>query len=351
MTTTDLARTESRIPTKTEIAEIATLGNHLARSGFFKDAKGGYQAFAKLLFGRDLGLSATAAMTGVHIIEGKPEISANVQAQMVKTYIGPEGERYDYKVLQHTSEVCSIEFFRRQPGGEWDSLGISEYTIADARTAELANKTVWKRHPRNMLFARAMSDGVAFYCPEVTNGIRTYHEGEIDVDGVQRGHAEAAPSAGDVPIPDGEVIEGEIVLDPPAATNGNGNGEASVVPAVQADPPQETEPLITAKQRGLLHARCGDIGLDDDTRHALILCITGQPHSDRIPKRLFGSDGEDGKPRAGVLGVLAAAKEAQIKPEQLLDEMRRAYTENGGPLHENTEPLIKSIPDAAIPFE
>jgi hypothetical protein len=30
-----------------------------------------------------------------------------------------------------------------------------------------------------MLFARAMSNGVAFNCPEVTGGIRVYHEGEI----------------------------------------------------------------------------------------------------------------------------------------------------------------------------
>jgi hypothetical protein len=142
---------------------------------------GAYQTLAKLVFGRDLGLSATAALTGIHIVEGKPEISANVQAQMVKTYVGPAGERYDYRVDELTAEACAITFFRRRRGDEeWEVLGQSTYSIDDATTAGLNNKPVWKKHPKNMLFARCVSDGVAFYCPEVTNGIRVYSEGEID---------------------------------------------------------------------------------------------------------------------------------------------------------------------------
>lgn len=347
MTGTELVLAPSRMPSRQEIHDLGVLANGLAASGFFKDARGGAQALAKLVFGRDLGLSATAAMTGVHIIEGKPEISANVQAQMVKTYAGPEGERYDYKILPpHDDQRCEIEFLRRwQPGGDWESLGTIEYTIEMARTAGLAGKAVWQKHTRNMLFARAMSDGVAFYCPEVTNGIRVYHEHEIDVDGAQRVNAEQAPAAPNVQV---EVIDGDVA-DETGTVAGNGHGP--VTPVVTAPPPQRTEPLITSKQSGLLHARCAEIGLNDDTRHALIHCITGQPHSDRVPKRLLGHDGtRDGEPRDGLLGVLAAGKDAQITPAQLLDELRRAYGAHGGPLQENTGALIQSIPDAAIPF-
>jgi hypothetical protein len=172
------------LPSASEINTIALLANHLAKSGRFKDATNGYEAFAKLMFGRDLGLSATAAMTGVHIVEGKPEIGANIHAQMVKTYLGREGERYDYQVLHLTDDLCRLQFKRRwQKGGEWEVLGDYEYRWSDAERAQLTSKNNWKKHPRNMLFARAMSDGVAFYCPEVTNGVRTYHEGEIDPDG------------------------------------------------------------------------------------------------------------------------------------------------------------------------
>ncbi len=191
MSTTELTYSGPSMPSSTEVATLSQLANHMSKSGFFKagnEQLGAYQTLAKLVFGRDLGLSATAALTGIHIVEGKPEISANVQAQMVKTYVGPEGERYDYKVDQMTTEACAITFLRRRRGDEWEVLGQSTYSMADARTAGLDQKAVWRKHPRNMLFARCVSDGVAFYCPEVTNGIRVYSEGEIDVN---RDHAPA----------------------------------------------------------------------------------------------------------------------------------------------------------------
>lgn len=214
-----LIRAESRFPARAEINDLGLLANHLARSGFFRDAKGGTQAFAKLLFGRDLGLSATAAMTGVHIIEGKPEVSANIQAQMVRTYTGPEGERYDYRVLRLTDTECEIEFRRRwERGSEWETLGTSHFTTADAERAKLATKENWRKYPRNMFFARAMSDGVAFHCPEVTNGIHVYHDFELDVDGAARAASDrSSPAPQAVEVVDGEVeiigVEPDIAPD------------------------------------------------------------------------------------------------------------------------------------------
>lgn len=259
MSTTDIARVESRLPSRSEINDLAVLSNHLAKSGRFRDSTSGYQAFAKLLFGRDLGLSATAAMTGVHIIEGKPEISANVQAQMVNTYVGPDGERYRYRVREHDTEHCKVEFFQRERGKEWESLGFSEYTMADAKTAQLADKGTWKKHPRNMLFARAMSDGVAFLCPEVTNGVRTYHEGEIDIDGTQRDRPATSAVMQDVPI-DAEVVEGTVVEEA-------SNGSTATIrrPQLAEDLVQE---LVAAKKASGLsnekvRAHLIDIGVDD----------------------------------------------------------------------------------------
>jgi hypothetical protein len=104
---------------------------------------------------------------------------------------------------------------------------------------------------------------------------------------------------------------------------------------------------VTARQRGLLHARCGELGLTDEVRHALTHCVTGQPHSDRVPRRLLGAE----DPPAGLLGVLAVAKRSGITPEQLLGALREAYRENGGPLGENVDRLVAIIPDAAIPFD
>lgn len=279
------------IPRGQELADLTTLGNHLGQSGFFKDVQTGYQAFAKLLFGRDLGLSATAAMTGVHIIEGKPEISANIQAQMVRTYIGPEGERYDYEVIEHSSKACRIRFSRRRDG-EWKVLGESEYSLNDAGLAGLAGKANWKKHPRNMLFARAMSDGVAFHCPEVTNGIRTYHEGEIDVDGSVRAVAESAPLA-EVPMEEVEVVDGVVV--PEGAAE-------SASPQPTARTAGQSERPATAKQKGMLRKKAETAGLSAIAFANVLKVAQGEPPSqstdeaaavrfldraiDRLPARL-----------------------------------------------------------------
>jgi hypothetical protein len=163
-----------------EMAVLYRLGRGLAASGMFKDARQADQAFAKLIFGRDLGLSATQAMTDIHIIEGKPEMSANLQASKVKA-----SGRYDYTVDELTPERCQLSFYElaRAPmamRATRELLGVSEFTIEDAQRAGLVkDKSPWVKYPRNMLFARAMSNGVAWYCPDVMNGIRVYAEGEL----------------------------------------------------------------------------------------------------------------------------------------------------------------------------
>lgn len=170
---------QGSMPSGQELDTAVRIAQNLAASGMFKDARQAEQAFAKILLGRDLGLSPTQAMTSIHVVEGKPELSANLQAQLVKSYRGPDGERYDYLVREHTDQVCEIEFRRREPGRDWEPLGVERFTIEDAQRAGLANRGPWKTYPRNMLWARCISNGVNFHCPEVARGLRVFHEGEI----------------------------------------------------------------------------------------------------------------------------------------------------------------------------
>lgn len=176
-----------------EMAVLYRLAKGLAASGFFKDARDASQAFAKMIFGRDLGLSATQAMTDIYIVEGKPEMSANLQASKVRS-----SERYEYRVLELTEQRCEIQF--TQQGEELHPTSV--FTIEDAKTAELVKpKSGWIKYPRNMLFARAMSNGVAFHCPDVMNGIRVYAEGEISAPpqaAIQAPDATAEPDDADV---------------------------------------------------------------------------------------------------------------------------------------------------------
>lgn len=169
MTTTDLARRADVVTNLDDVQRVARL---LSMSGYF-DAKGtAEQAVAqlatKILAGREMGFDPFASANGIHIIQGKPTVSANLMAAAVKG-----SQRYDYRVREHSDAVCKIEFFERV-NGKLESLGVSTFTLEDGKRAGTQNLS---KFPKNMLFARAMSNGVRFYCPDVfSSGVYTPEE-------------------------------------------------------------------------------------------------------------------------------------------------------------------------------
>jgi hypothetical protein len=137
--------------------EIMSIGKAFAESGMFPDIKSAAQAIVKIQAGAELGIAPFAAMSGIHIISGKPTIGAGVMAAMVKA-----SGKYNYRVTEQTDKVCSIDYYE---GAEM--IGTSTFTIEDAKKAGTKNTD---KFPRNMLFARAMSNGVKWYTPDVFAG-------------------------------------------------------------------------------------------------------------------------------------------------------------------------------------
>ena len=190
------------------VDEIGRIGKMLALSGYFESANNLEVAVAqmatKVLAGREMGFGPFASANGIHIIKGKPGVGANLMAAAVKSH-----SRYDYRVREMTAQICRLEFFERADSGEWESIGVSEFTEADARAAGTQNM---QKFARNMLFARAMSNGVRWFCPDVFNGNSVYVPEELGatVDG------------------DGNVIDAGYTVhkpQPQPTQNGNGHDE------------------------------------------------------------------------------------------------------------------------------
>ncbi len=186
------------------LADLIELGKALAASGYFKDATETAQAVTKVLAGRELGIPPIASMTGVYIVEGRITLGANLMAAVIKRH-----PRYDYRVVKLSDELAEIAFFEN---GE--QVGTSEFTMADARRAGLADKQNFKRYPRNMLMWRALSNGAKFYCPDAFAGAPVYTPDELG--------AEIDPQTG-------EVIEASLLPAIPRE-------------AVSAAPPQDLPP-------------------------------------------------------------------------------------------------------------
>jgi hypothetical protein len=173
----------------------------LAASGLFGDVRGAAQAAVKVMAGREMGFGPIASMTGVHIIKGHVTISAHLMAAAVR-----RSRDYDYQVKRLTDAACEIDFSYKGT-----LAGTVTFSIEDARRAGLAQGDNWRKYPKNMLFARAMSNGARWYCPDVFAGpAYTPDELGADVDGetlamVSPPHNDgpAAPGAGpddDVPV-------------------------------------------------------------------------------------------------------------------------------------------------------
>lgn len=156
--------------------DLESTAKAMVASGYFSDSAKTSQAIVKIMAGREVGVGPFTSMNGIHIIQGKPAFGANIMAAKVKA-----SGKYNYRVVEHNNNVCSIDFYELF-NGKWEKAGNSIFTAEDARKAGTKNMD---KYARNMLFARAMSNGVKWYCPDTMNGNAVYTPEELgaEVDG------------------------------------------------------------------------------------------------------------------------------------------------------------------------
>lgn len=153
-----IAVKDDRILGGQNLSSIIQTGIILARSGFFQDARDEAQAVAKVLAGAELGVAPIAAMTGIFLVKGRVTLSANILAALIV-----RSGKYKYRIKEHTDSKCVILFTEGD-----EQLGYSAFTIDDAKRAGLVKSgSGWANYPKAMLFARALSQGARWYCPDI----------------------------------------------------------------------------------------------------------------------------------------------------------------------------------------
>lgn len=166
--------------------DIMSIGKAFAESGMFADIKSAAQAVVKIQAGQELGIAPFAAMSGIHIIAGKPTVGAGIMAAKVKA-----SGKYDYEVVQMDEKVCSLDFFQGKK-----KLGNSKFTIEDAKKANTKNMD---KFPKNMLFARAISNGVRWFAPDIfTSPVYTPEEMQAVTEDVP--HEDVTPPPAPPPV-------------------------------------------------------------------------------------------------------------------------------------------------------
>lgn len=116
------------------------------------------EAAVKIMYGTEMGLPVLQALMGINVIKGKPVMSANLIAALIK-----RSGKYDYIVKVWDSNSCVISW--TQYGKH---IGDSFFTMEDAHRANLVKPdSGWVKFPNAMLFARALTQGGRTYCADV----------------------------------------------------------------------------------------------------------------------------------------------------------------------------------------
>ena len=164
-----LTRMSETEMTPLQVAEV------FVQSGMFPDAKSVATAASKLIVGRGLGLTDYDSMAGLHIIKGKVVLASNTMAAAIK-----HSGKYDYRAKTTESE-CTITFYSVN-AGKREEIGSTTFSMQDAQNAGLRGDN-WRKWPKAMLFARAISAGYREHCPDALGSAPVYvHEhGESEI--------------------------------------------------------------------------------------------------------------------------------------------------------------------------
>ena len=150
----------------------------LVKSGFLPSSiKTPEQALAIAIKGIEVGLPMMQSFAQINIIGGKPTIGAEGMQFLIRKNC--PAAKID--IVERTSERCLLRAER--PGS---AAAEFEFTMEDAKKALLLANPSWQKFPRNMLFARAVSDMARSMFPDCIGGISYTPEelgAVVDVEG------------------------------------------------------------------------------------------------------------------------------------------------------------------------
>lgn len=177
---------EIAIPEKLELAKTLAVSNLLPAQ--YRNQPG--NLLYAIEYAEAIGVHRMTAITGIHVIEGKPSASAQLIAALVR--------RAGHKLrVSYTGGVARAVIIRTD---DPDFEFVSEWSMKRASDAGLTGKKVWKQYPDAMLKARAITEVARDAASEALFGIIYTAEElgatEVDRDGAYIGEVkvERAPA-------------------------------------------------------------------------------------------------------------------------------------------------------------
>lgn len=164
-----------------------------ALSGLFADIKGQSesqaiaQAYVKISLGESMGFNPAESMTGIDIIVGRVAVGANLRAARMQR------AGYSWDMLQLDDKGCRLRLKLNgkhlmcedidQDTGEVTIVPVVvSFMLEDATKAGLAGKDNYRKNPRNMFFARAITNAQRWYAPGILGADILSTEEAVDLE-------------------------------------------------------------------------------------------------------------------------------------------------------------------------
>lgn len=166
-----LARNQQPDPyTPASISEAKELATMYAASKLLGPSYGTpQQVLLVMATGAELGISATAALRGIYVVEGRVYMSADLMVALVMR--SPNCQRFD--LVESNAEHAVYEVQRK--GGKPCRF---EFGMKDVQRAGLGKGPAWSKYPATMLRHRAASEACRAVFPDVLLGVYSEEERE-----------------------------------------------------------------------------------------------------------------------------------------------------------------------------
>lgn len=123
-----------------------------------------------IMAGQEMGLAPMASLRAIHVIEGKPVLSAD---GMIAIILG-SGKAVYFERVEESDTAVTYETLR--VGAKTPRR--CTWTMAMAKTAGLHLKDNWRGYPRSMLASRAKAELARDVYPDILMGVYTDEESQ-----------------------------------------------------------------------------------------------------------------------------------------------------------------------------
>jgi hypothetical protein len=231
--------------TPTGIEQATQLAMTLAKSTLIPSHLQGKPAdiLVTIITGHELGLSPMQSLRGMHVINGKASMSADLMVALVLKH----RDICEYFRLVESTDTSAI-YETRRLGSEPVKLA---WTMAQAHAAGLSSGPTWKKHPAAMLRARCATALARAVYPDLVLGVYDPEEA-----------AEFSSPVRSVPPP-ANVVEMAPPPPPPAGALEPGIDPVAMQPPVLTPEVVQPEPVDTSRPDADIRSRiaaCTSLG-------------------------------------------------------------------------------------------